>query len=265
MCRPISHLAPSPELRLGRQNHRLPTQARAHNILCAAAISRRDAAMTNHSDFLSRFPEDRRLSRDEALSLVQLTDQTALMPPPRSVAMRRTARRYPIRARSSSRSRNCAATSATTAPSPARPGKANARICFLSEALAIAEAGRKAGCKEALFTLGDKPELRYGVARAELRELGHETTLSYLAEIAGLVLKETGLLPHVNPGLMSDDDLASLRSVSVSQGIMLESAIASPMRQRRAASRLAGQASRGAARHHQAGGRAALFPLPRAS
>jgi len=92
------------------------------------------------------------------------------------------------------------------------------------EVLAIARAGAKAGCHEALFTLGDKPELRYRAAREELAALGHETTLSYLAEMAALVLKETGLLPHLNPGLLTRDDLDALRKVSVSQGIMLESA-----------------------------------------
>jgi FO synthase len=93
-----------------------------------------------------------------------------------------------------------------------------------AEVLAIARAGARAGCKEALFTLGDKPELRYGAAREALTRLGHDTTLSYLGEMAGLVLKETGLLPHLNPGVMGRDETARLRAVSVSQGIMLESA-----------------------------------------
>jgi FO synthase len=92
------------------------------------------------------------------------------------------------------------------------------------QVLAIARAGAEAGCKEALFTLGDKPELRYGAAREALARLGHDTTLSYLAEMAALVLKETGLLPHLNPGVMSRDETERLRAVSVSQGIMLESA-----------------------------------------
>ncbi len=92
------------------------------------------------------------------------------------------------------------------------------------EILAIARAGAEAGCKEALFTLGDKPELRYKVAARELAELGHETTIAYLAEMAELVLRETGLLPHANPGVMTADEIALLRKVSVSQGIMLESA-----------------------------------------
>ena len=91
------------------------------------------------------------------------------------------------------------------------------------EILAVARAGAEAGCKEALFTLGDKPELRYRVAREELAELGHETTLSYLRAMALLVFEETGLLPHLNPGVMEEADLAALREVSVSQGIMLES------------------------------------------
>jgi FO synthase len=92
------------------------------------------------------------------------------------------------------------------------------------QVLDIARAGARAGCREALFTLGDKPELRYGAARKALEALGHETTLSYLAEMAQLVLRETGLLPHLNPGVMTRADIDRLRSVSVSQGIMLESA-----------------------------------------
>jgi FO synthase len=105
---------------------------------------------------------------------------------------------------------------------PPRPGEP----VYLSaeEVLAIARAGAAAGCHEALFTLGDKPELRYSAAREALDRLGHPTTLSYLAEMAGLVLRETGLLPHLNPGIMTRADLDMLRPVSVSQGIMLESA-----------------------------------------
>ncbi len=92
------------------------------------------------------------------------------------------------------------------------------------QVMEIARAGARAGCREALFTLGDKPELRYGAAREALARLGHETTLSYLAEMAGLVLRETGLFPHLNPGVMTRADIDRLRAMSVSQGIMLESA-----------------------------------------
>src|SRR3954447_19894965 len=90
------------------------------------------------------------------------------------------------------------------------------------EVLAIARAGAAAGCREALFTLGDKPELRYRVARDELAALRCETTLEYLARCARLVLEETGLLPHLNPGVLSAGDALALRAVSVSQGLMVE-------------------------------------------
>ena len=90
------------------------------------------------------------------------------------------------------------------------------------EVLEIACAGAAAGCREALFTLGDKPELRYRAARDELAALGHETTLDYLAATAGSVLAETGLLPHLNPGVLTRDDLRALRGVSASMGLMLE-------------------------------------------
>jgi FO synthase len=105
----------------------------------------------------------------------------------------------------------------------ARPPRRGERA-YLSEdeVLAIARAGAAAGCTEALFTLGDKPELRYRVAREELAALGCETTLEYLGRMARLVLEDTGLLPHLNPGVMSREELAALRPVSASMGIMLE-------------------------------------------
>jgi FO synthase len=90
------------------------------------------------------------------------------------------------------------------------------------EVLEIASAGATAGCREALFTLGDKPERRYQVAREELATLGCETTIEYLVRMCRLVLDETGLLPHANPGVMTRDELAELREVTASQGIMLE-------------------------------------------
>ena len=89
--------------------------------------------------------------------------------------------------------------------------------------LAIARAGAAAGCTEALFTLGDKPELRYRAAREALDALGYETTIGYLQAMCALVLRETGLLPHANPGVMTGSEMAGLRTVSASQGIMLES------------------------------------------
>jgi FO synthase len=106
----------------------------------------------------------------------------------------------------------------------ARPPRRGERAYMSEEeVLAVARAGAAAGCREALFTLGDKPELRYRAARAELATRGYETTLAYLAHCASLVLDETGLLPHVNPGVLSRANIEALREVSASQGLMLES------------------------------------------
>ena len=90
------------------------------------------------------------------------------------------------------------------------------------EVLAIASAGAEAGCHEALFTLGEAPELRYAAAREWLSERGYASTVEYLAEMCLLVLNETGLLPHVNAGALDEGELAMLRTVSASQGAMLE-------------------------------------------
>jgi FO synthase len=104
------------------------------------------------------------------------------------------------------------------------PRKLKAPYLTPDEVLKIAQDGAKAGCKEALFTLGDKPELRYKAARDGLKELKQDSTLSYLRDMAQLVLDETGLFPHLNPGLMDADEMAEMRKVSISMGIMLESA-----------------------------------------
>jgi FO synthase len=105
----------------------------------------------------------------------------------------------------------------------ARPPRRGERAYLsLDEVLEIARAGVAAGCREALFTLGDRPERRYEVARRELRELGCATTLEYLERCARVVLEETGLLPHLNPGVMSRAELEALRPVAASMGIMLE-------------------------------------------
>jgi FO synthase len=90
--------------------------------------------------------------------------------------------------------------------------------------LAVAEAGRLAGCKEALFSLGDQPERVFPEAREFLKTLGFDSTLEYLAAMCRLVLEKTGLLPHSNPGLMGVEDLRRLRETNVSVGLMLESA-----------------------------------------
>jgi len=93
----------------------------------------------------------------------------------------------------------------------------------VEEVLEIARAGAELGCREALLTLGEKPELRYRVARQALAELGFESTLEYVAHVAQAIFEETGLLPHVNAGCMDADEIAMLRKYSPSMGIMLES------------------------------------------
>jgi FO synthase len=94
----------------------------------------------------------------------------------------------------------------------------------VEEVVALCHEGAKAGCQEALFTLGERPELRYNAARRALEEMGYSTTLEYVQAVAARVLQETGLLPHINAGCMTAEEIAGLRQVSASMGIMLESA-----------------------------------------
>jgi FO synthase len=90
------------------------------------------------------------------------------------------------------------------------------------EVVAIAEAGQRQECKEVLFTLGERPEERYPIARQWLAERGYHSTLDYLRAVSIKVIEETGLLPHLNPGVMTWEDMARLKHVSVSMGLMLE-------------------------------------------
>jgi FO synthase len=107
-----------------------------------------------------------------------------------------------------------------------KPRELPAAYLASEQVLSIARAGEGAGCKEALFTLGDKPELRYQAARAQLAQAGVSTTIDYLADAARLVLEQTGLLPHLNPGVLSRADLERLRPLAASMGLMLESSAA---------------------------------------
>ena len=103
------------------------------------------------------------------------------------------------------------------------PARLDAPYMEPDQVLEIARAGAAVGCHEALFTLGERPELRYPVAADWLARHGHASTVNYLAAMARLVLDETGLLPHANAGALHEDELAHLRTVSASQGMMLES------------------------------------------
>jgi FO synthase len=102
---------------------------------------------------------------------------------------------------------------------PSQPG---AHTMTPEEVLEVVRAGERLGCREALFSLGDKPELAFPEMRDTLRHLGYKSTLHYLEAMCGLVLQETSLLPHANPGLMSAEWIARLREVSPSMGLMLE-------------------------------------------
>jgi FO synthase len=104
------------------------------------------------------------------------------------------------------------------------PKKIEQPYMSVDEVLKLCREGAEMGCQEALFTLGEKPELRYGAAREALREMGYASTLDYVVDVARRVMEETGMLPHINAGCMTAEEIAGLREVSASMGIMLESA-----------------------------------------
>ncbi len=104
------------------------------------------------------------------------------------------------------------------------PKKIPAPYMSVEQVLETVKDAAKQGCKEALFTLGEKPELRYSAARKALEEMGFSSTLEYVAHVAKRVFDETGVIPHINAGCMTEEEIAMLRPVSASMGIMLESA-----------------------------------------
>ncbi len=108
----------------------------------------------------------------------------------------------------------------TFAKAPSDPA---AHTMTPDEVLAVARAGQAQGCKEALFSLGEKPEERHALARQRLQQLGYSSTIAYLAAMCDLVYEETGLLPHVNCGVLTRDELLQLREANASMGLMLES------------------------------------------
>lgn len=103
-----------------------------------------------------------------------------------------------------------------------KPGSPTARIMSPDEVMAVVREGERLGCKEVLFSLGEKPERRYPEAREALARLGHHSMVDYLIAMCERVLEESSLLPHVNAGTLADEEIARLRPVSVSMGMMLE-------------------------------------------
>ena len=179
--------------------------------------------MTKDS-FLASVTSGHRLDENQALALAGFEDTDALMEAARGVRDRRSgdvvtfSRKIfiPLTELCRDVCRYC--TFAKT------PGNVRAPYLTVDQAIDIARRGAEAGCTEALFTLGDQPERRYRAAREALTRMGFESTIDYLVHAARRVHEETGLLPHVNPGVMTEAELARLREVSVSAGIMLESA-----------------------------------------
>ena len=173
----------------------------------------------------TRFPEaGQSLGREQALALADATDTAALMAlaaPLRDQGFRDVvtySRKVflPLTKLCRDVCHYC-----TFASTPREVGNA---YMSLDEVLASAREAAAQGCKEALLTLGERPELRYQAARDALAAMGFSTTLEYVAHVAGEIFKQTGLLPHVNPGCMDATELAMLRKVSPSMGLMLESA-----------------------------------------
>ena len=178
---------------------------------------------TTKDSILDSATSGHRLDENQALALAGFEDTHALMEAARSVRDRRSGDVVtyspkifiPLTELCRDVCRYC--TFAKT------PGNVRAPYLTAEEAVDVARRGAEAGCTEALFTLGDQPERRYRAAREALDRMGFESTIDYLVHAARRVHEETGLLPHVNPGVMTREELARLREVSVSAGIMLES------------------------------------------
>ena len=173
-------------------------------------------------DTLERGIEGSGISREQALTLIEQADLDWLLQAARSVRGR-------SKGRTVSYSKKvfiplthlcrdyCGYCTFRSDPIPGRKP-----FMTPEEVLALAEAGRRVGCKEALFSLGDQPESVFPEAKAFLRKLGFNRTLEYLAAMTELVLDQTGLLPHSNPGLMPEADLRRFRETNISVGLMLE-------------------------------------------
>ena len=172
---------------------------------------------------LERAAEGRGVSREEALSLMETAELASLLQTAASVRDRAKGRTVSYSKKVFIPLTHLCRDYCGYCTFRADPEAGSQLYMTPEDVLAVAEAGRRAGCKEALFSLGDQPERIFPEARKFLRELGVATTLEYLAAMTELVLDKTGLLPHSNPGLMGAEDLRRLRESNVSMGLMLES------------------------------------------
>ena len=174
---------------------------------------------------LSGHREDRLLTRDDALALidVQGDELTALLQRAAALRDRHKGRVVTFSPKVFVPLTNLCRDFCGYCTFRKAPGEAGAKSMTLDEVLRVVRQGKALGCTEALFSLGDKPEAIYPEMKRFLTELGYQRTLDYLAEACRIVLDETGLLPHANPGIMGRNDLRRLREVNVSLGLMLES------------------------------------------
>ncbi len=182
---------------------------------------------------LERAEEGRGVSREEALSLMEAAELASLLQAAASVRDRSKGRTVSYSKKVFIPLTHLCRDYCGYCTFRADPEAGRQPYMTPEDVLAVAEAGRRAGCKEALFSLGDQPERIFPEAQECLRELGFASTLEYLAAMTELVLDKTGLLPHSNPGLMGAEDLRRLRESNVSLGLMLEST--SPLLGRRGA------------------------------
>jgi FO synthase len=179
-----------------------------------------DAGQMEHA--FARAEKGRTISREEALLLFECADLSALLAAACSLRQRRTNRVITYSKKVFIPLTRLCRDFCGYCTFRRSPGEAGDGFLSPDEVLAIAEAGHRAGCKEALFSLGDQPEKLFPEAAAQLRRMGFSRTLEYLAAMTELTLKRTGLLPHANPGVMEEADLRRLRESNASVGLMLE-------------------------------------------
>src|SRR6202158_262589 len=164
------------------------------------------------------------LSRDEACGLLRATDGelAALMNEARLLRTARTGQTITYSRKVFIPLTNLCRDRCGYCTFARQPCDGQAHTLTPEEARAVACAGRKAGCKEALFSLGDKPELRYPAYREWLEQRGLSSTIGYLQAMCRLVFEETGLLPPANPGVLTREEMSELQPVNASLGMMLE-------------------------------------------
>ena len=180
--------------------------------------------MKKCNDILQKVTRGFRLEDDEALSFAQFDDLKRLLPAATELRDRQFGEVITYSKKIFIPLTNLCRDVCHYCTFAKAPKKVEKPYMSIEDILTLAQRGKEMGCKEALFTLGEKPELRYKSARESLESMGFSTTIEYLKEAASQVFHVTGLLPHMNPGTLTEVECASLREVAPSMGMMLESA-----------------------------------------